>query len=287
MAFTDWTVQFRVVIQDPSGEASSNNVRVTVDDTANAAPVANPDESVASVGRQSLIDVLANDIDPDGDLLSVKDATLGSGGGDLSVSQSGSLSFTPTTAGDVTINYVVQDERGLTANGAATVSVQPATNLPPIARADLFEVQLGRSVELDLLANDIDPDGNQLQLVSIPASIASGSLTKTGNTVSFNPTQQGKQVFSYQVSDGSSSAKADVTVIVKAQVGNRPPLALPDRVSVAAGAEATVDVVRNDSDPDGDVLGVISWTAPPGVKITSLDGKHLTVPLNPRRRLLQ
>jgi large repetitive protein len=273
-------VSFRVTISDPDGETDTSPVTVTVDDQANNAPLAIDDSAKASVGRLTLLDVLANDQDPDGDTMSVISASVVSGAGDVVVGSSGVLSFTPTQASATVLDYVVQDELGERANAKVQVEVSDSSNLPPIARNDVFEVTLGTTV-LDLLANDMDPDGSLLTITETPTSVAPlGNLQREGNLVRINANQQGSQTFVYRISDGTASATARVRVVVKPSVGNHPPLAIPDRLSITPGSKAAIDVVRNDTDSDGDVLGVVSWTAQAGVTLSSTDNRRLLVELD-------
>lgn len=275
------TISFQVRVSDPDGLRDDSSVKVTVDDAGNAAPVANEDKADAAAGRMTMIDVLANDTDPDGDSIALTKVTMKSGTGQVALTQAGAVAFSPDAAGEATFSYVVQDERGLTGTGTVTVTVKDVQNLAPIVRDDVFEVQLGRTASLDLLANDLDPDGGHLQLITVPSSLAPiGSLQTDGNLVRFNPTQQGIQSFTYQVSDGTSSSQGKATITVSPSVANRPALAIPDRIAVVAGQEASIDVIANDTDADGDVLGVVSWTAPSGVSVRSIDGRHLFVKLD-------
>jgi large repetitive protein len=272
------SVSFQVTISDPDGETDTGEVDVTVDGLRNDPPVPRPDEAKATVDRASLIDVLANDLDPDGDNISLASVRLDSGEGSVAIGQSGLVSFLPTADGESLISYTVQDEQGLNTEGKLTVVASSQQNLAPIAREDLFEVALGSNQTLPLLANDIDPDGGYLQLVKVPTSVAPlGSLQTDGNLVRFTALQVGRQSFFYEVSDGTDVVRAKVRLIVSQRVLNRPPLAIPDRVSVTPGVEATVDVLANDSDPDGDVIGVVSWTTPEGVTVRSADGRRLVV----------
>lgn len=271
-------VSFRVTVADPDGETDTASAVVTVDDLANNAPLAIDDVATASNTRLSLIDVLANDRDLDGDTISVLSARVVSGSGDVSVGSSGVIAFKPTSSTRAVIDYVVRDERGETAKAKVVIDVRGTSNLPPIARDDLFEVPIGSTTVLDLLANDLDPDGSLLSITDTPLSIAPlGSLQREGNLVRFNASQQGTQIFTYRVSDRYASSTARVRLVVKPSVGNHPPLAIPDRLSLSPGAEATVDVVRNDTDADGDVLGVVSWTAPRGVTVSSSDNRRLLI----------
>src|SRR5690606_6130126 len=59
----------------------------------------------------------------------------------------------------------------------------------------------------------------------------------------------------YTVSDGNATAQGSVVVgSAGASADNRPPVAEDDRVTVRAGAVATVPVLDNDFDPDSDEL---------------------------------
>ncbi len=269
---------FQYVVGDPDGQTDTANVEVVVDDIRNEAPITQSDESVGAVGRPSLIDVLANDRDPDGDEISVATVEVQSGGGTASIGVNGLVSFVATSTGNASVRYVVQDERGLTSVGVLTILVSGEQNLPPIARNDVFEVVIGRTSSLDLLANDLDPDGSQLTLVSTPSSLAPiGSLQKDGNRVRLNSTQVGSQTFTYEVSDGTTTVTGQARIVVSAAVSNRSPVAVPDRLVMTPGGEATINVVANDLDPDSDVIGVVSWTPPSGIDITSTDSRRLIV----------
>jgi large repetitive protein len=269
---------FRVTISDPAGENSISSVHVVVTNDGNGPPSAVDDVANGVPGSATLVDVTANDADPDGDSMSVTEATLASGAGEVKISQSAIVSFVPSSVGEAKIIYRVQDELGLSNEGTLIVQSTAVDNLAPIARDDVFDLQIGHTSTLDLLANDLDPDGGQLRLTEVPKSINPiGSLERDGNLIRLNPVQQGEQSFSYSVSDGIATVQAKVRVRVRAQVQNRPPIALPDRVNVEPGGFAIVNVTANDSDPDGDVVGVTSFTAPEGVEVDSRDGKNLLV----------
>jgi hypothetical protein len=93
----------------------------------NHAPVANPDTSSASVSTPVVIEVLANDSDPDpGDTLNVGSVTIVAppAAGTATPNSNGTITFSPApgTSGNVTFQYTVKDSHGATSN-PATVTV--------------------------------------------------------------------------------------------------------------------------------------------------------------------
>ena len=104
-----------------------------------------------------------------------------------------------------------------------------------------------------MLANDSDPDGDALQLLSLTPP-AHGTVTISGSVVTYVPSagHVGSDRFDYTIEDGhGGSASATVTIVVN-PLPNRPPIAVDDTATTAAGAPISIAVLANDSDPDGD-----------------------------------
>ncbi|MEX5342555.1 Ig-like domain-containing protein [Pseudomonas sp. I2] len=198
------------------------------------------------------------------------------------------------TLQSLTVNDLAQPPASVTVKSAAGGSdVEPvvvvgsapveAENQPPLAQPDSGSTSVGVPVTLNLLANDSDPDGN------LPLSIADltqpgtglGSVVLNGSTaVTYTPppgaTSPLVATFSYRAQDakGLKSEPATVTVNV---APNQPPTAVPDSVATL-GVPLTIDVLANDSDPEGNLpLSVASVTQPPAGRGTvSTDGSVVT-----------
>ena len=82
-------------------------------------------------------------------------------------------------------------------------------------------------------------------------------------TVVYTPAANfyGSDSFSYTLSDGHGGT-ATATVTVTVNPVNDPPAAVDDKANGYENAPATIDVLANDSDVEGDVLHVQSVTAP-------------------------
>ena len=221
-----------------------NRAPAAVDDTA----------TVARNGDGVFIDVLANDEDPDGDPLTVASVTPPSSG---SVVNNGDfVTYTPANGfqGEDSFSYTVSDG---TDSASATVTVT-VSNDAPIAKPDTAETFSGVAVEIDVLANDSDLNGDELTLITV--STASGGTTSIdGDRVRYLPDEDftGTDSFTYTVRDaGGAEATGEVTVTVIEQQPNSPPVAQEDLLVTDRNSIAIADVLANDSDPDGDPLTI-------------------------------
>lgn len=198
------------VVVQYSYDAAGNRSQVVVSVT-NGAPVAVND--MASVNASAAVDVLvlANDSDPDGDILTITSVGAPSGGGTAVVQGGGThLRYTaPTTGGAKTFTYTVSDGRGGTAVGTVTVNV--TANRPPVAVNDSYEVEVYTTEHLYVLDNDSDPDGNSLTITGV--SGAGGSIGPGGGYLIYAGGGLGIKTLSYTVSDGHGGSAAGSVAI--------------------------------------------------------------------------
>lgn len=246
---------------------------------ANDPPVAVNDSASTDEDTSVLIDVLANDTDPDGDTLTIFSVVSGSSG---SATISGSqISFTPASNfnGQTQFTYVINDGRVNSESATVTVEVSPVNDVP-VASADEFSAEQGENVSLDVLSNDTDVDGDSLTITAVSSSSGSVSIL-SDNTLSYTaPTDLvGTDEFTYTISDGNSGeATGNVTVTVSEPV-NDPPVAVDDEFSVPQGETVTLDVLANDTDDEGDSLTITSVSAGSGsVSILSDNTLSYTAP---------
>ena len=97
----------------------------------------------------------------------------------------------------------------------------PSLNKPPVARDDRIQTEVNIPVEIGILVNDNDPDGDKLKIMSLasPSQNVGVVTIKENDTVTFFPgiDYAGTVRFSYTISDGEgNSDKAKVSVIIKA-----------------------------------------------------------------------
>jgi hypothetical protein len=257
------TARFTYTINDGHGGTATASVSVFVAARPNRAPVAVDDAATTAFNTPVTIGVLANDSDPDGDTLSISAVTQPPSG--TATISGATIAYTPVAgfSGLDRFTYTISDGHGGTATANVVVTVTPQPNRPPVAIDDTATTLVGTPVTISVLANDSDPDGDALTIIGVTAP-ANGSVSATATQITYTPIARfvGTDTFSYTISDGrGGTATANVTVTVTPQP-NRPPVAVNDTATTTVGTPVTINVIANDSDPDGDPLTVQSVTTP-------------------------
>ena len=186
----------------------------------NHPPVAVDDAFDAKFDEQKLLDVLANDADPDaGDTIKVASVQNAVNCAVSIDAATGQVLFKPTTgfSGQASFEYTIADKAGLTDSALVKVQVAPAPpgNLPPDAVDDSFDVR--HPSKLDVLANDADPDGDPLKVVSVQDAVNCKVWLDDNGAVHFKADSKfiGQAIFSYTITDPSGAMDtANVTVNV-------------------------------------------------------------------------
>ncbi|HKF42609.1 MAG TPA: Ig-like domain-containing protein [Thermoanaerobaculia bacterium] len=241
-------------------------------------PIAKDDTAKTTAAKPVTINVLANDSDSDGDPLTVTAVTKPPKGTAVinGSSANNTVTYTPVAGftGTDTFSYTVSDGKGATASAKVTVTVSTPPNSPPVANDDTATTSKNKAVTIAVLANDTDPDGDPLTITGV--SVASnGSVSATATKVTYTPNKDflGTDSFTYSITDGrGGTASARVTVSVVAGTDHKPK-AMDDNATTTAGRPVAIDVVANDTDPDGDTLAATGVTQPGnGMAVTNGDG---------------
>ena len=219
-------------------------------------PEAGDDEAETPEDTPTVIDVLSNDRDPDGDQLRV--ASVGAAEHGTTAVVSDGIQYAPELNwhGTDRFTYTVSDESGLTATATVTVTVL-LLNDPPEAVDDEAETLEDEAVVVDVLANDTDADGDPIRVVSVgPAGHGATTMAPHRVRYSPDPNWHGTDRFVYTIADPDGlTATATVTMTVL-PVNDAPEAAgvIPDQALEEGGAPVTVDLTPYFTDVDGDVL---------------------------------
>ena len=282
-------------VRDTNGNSNSSTVtfEVVAKDAANSTPRPHPLTAWAVSGQTVRIPVPTAGIDPDGDsvVLTGIESPPQKGTAALGVDW---IEYTPAPnqSGTDVFTYIVEDRLGKQATARVRVGIaQPATtNQPPLAVPDTVLVRPGRVLTVPVLANDLDPDGDELVVVNEEMETSDPGLApqalESGVVVN-SPEQPGSYVFSYQVSDGrGGTSVGSVTLNVMEDAPPQAPEARDDVVAVADlpldGSPVEIDVLANDNDPDGDRDLLVLETATEGVTV---EGNKLIVKPTEQRQL--
>ena len=228
----------------------------------NRAPAAANDAATIQRGTTANVAVLANDTDPDGNTLVVSSVTQPAHG-TASFTATG-VSYTPAAGfvGIDTFTYTISD--GANGTASATVTITVLDNAPT-ANPDNATTPSGTPVLINALANDSDPDGDALTLTTV-GTPAHGTATIVDGNVRYTPTAGyvGSDSFSYSITDANgSTASSTINVTVTPVIpSNLPPLAVDDFAETLNLFTIQLNVLANDSDPEGDAFSVVSFTQP-------------------------
>ncbi len=286
-------IDFGYTISDGRGATASANVRVEVvsNDASNRPPITNTDIAEVRGGASAAFNVLNNDSDPDGDTFVLSDVTAPTGR--VIFDPSGEVNFTPdpaSQAGTIELEYEIVDSFGATANGTIRVAIRLDTsNNEPRAVNDTATTVVGMPVSINVLKNDADPDNDPLTVAGLPQLVATTGNDNAVDEISlsddgeffFLPTVAGDYVFLYAIIDGSERDAAYIRVRVDEAAENRAPTAIRDDVTISRGDSRNVYVLENDTDPDGDVIGITGWSDGEGVQVEQVLGYAFRVTVLP------
>jgi len=147
------------------------------------------------------------------------------------------------------------------------ITTEQAPNQPPVAGDNSATVAASGTVDIPVLANDSDPDGDTLTITAVSAPTAGTATILTGPArIRYVATATaGTRTFTYTISDGHAHTDtATVTVTVTVTSSNQPPVANPDDAFVTPSSSTSIMVRSNDTDPNGNPLTVTAVGAPTG-----------------------
>ena len=256
------TDAFDYSVSDGNGGVSTATVSITVN-SVNDAPLAVTDAITTNEDTPVIINALTNDIDVDGDPLSVVSITNPLHGTAV-VNTDGTITYIPEANfnGTDAFDYTITDGNG--ASSTATVNlVVNSVNDNPLAINDAGSIEENNQIGLPVLNNDTDPEGDILTVIKTTKP-ANGELTvNTNGTIIYVPNADfhGIDTFNYTVSDGNGGQSTAVVSINVFKV-NRAPVAKNDSRSTKVNTPVVILVLGNDVDLDGDALTITESTAP-------------------------
>ena len=282
---------------DSAGNRASSTVtfEVLAASDQNQPPRPRDISAWAAAGQTTRIPVTLDGIDPDGDSVNLTGLDSSPQKGSATA-KSTWIEYTPNqnAIGTDSFTYTVVDRQGgrATARVRVAISAAPSLNQNPVAVPDTVLTRPDRMVTVNVLSNDVDPDGDSLTLEENGFETATPELdpqVRSSSTLQIRtPSQAGTYLVSYTVTDGrGGSARGTVTVYVQDDAPLKAPIARDDYVAYedlpADGSAVRVKVLENDEDPDGSIDELSVTTAESGV---SVDGSDLLIPVTDTLRLV-
>jgi hypothetical protein len=195
----------------------------------NQAPDAVNDSLTVALNGGDLVNVLANDTDPENaqyvgaqfnNTLTITEFTQPANG---TVTQVGldSFSYTPNSgySGPDSFTYTIRDAQGLTDVGIVNITVSTNPNQAPVANNDSLTTYLGTAGSVNVLTNDAEPEGGFISVTGFTQA-ANGTVTQSGargEILTYTPNAgfAGIDSFTYTASDFAGlTDTATVNVLV-------------------------------------------------------------------------
>jgi MYXO-CTERM domain-containing protein len=251
-------VVFDYTVTDVDNESDTGTITITVR-SVNDAPRLAADTATVEEDSAVTIDVLANDPST-GDPPATVTVDLQPTNGAVVVEDDNTLTYTPAPDfnGTDTFTYRVADP-DQSAIATVTVTVTPVADTPD-AVADVAAGRADAAIDIDVLANDINVDGDTL-VIAIVTQAGSGEATVDGGVVRYVPTAgfSGTDEFVYSITNGSdlsdTATDADGLIDIDEEgLGTDPDNADTDGDLIPDGLEVTLtntDPLDDDSDEDG------------------------------------
>jgi VCBS repeat-containing protein len=209
------TYNFRAISSDGIGNVSiAEGGTFTTDSESNILLSAQDDIATTQEDNPVTINILANDIDPDNDILTITETSQPENG-TAQLEADGTVTYTPDADynGTDSFNYTVSD--GLSSSSAVVTITVAAVNDTPVAQDDYADTTGGTSVTIDVLANDSDVDGDSLIVKSVSQGNNGTVEIESDTRITYTPAPgfSGTDVFTYTATDDAGeSATATVTV---------------------------------------------------------------------------
>jgi len=173
-----------------------------------------------------ILDVLANDSDPDGDPISILSTTFPSNGTVTINPFNDFVTYIPNESfvGIDTFEYTIRDHPPtgdfLTDSAIVTITIT-TINTSPNAVDDAIIITTKTVVNIPVLDNDLDPDGDSLTISNVTQG-AKGTVTTDGNTITYTPSKKlnKSDFFNYTITDGKGgTSTATVTITLQKSGG--------------------------------------------------------------------
>ena len=245
----------------------------------NRAPTATNDTAIMNQDTSVTIDVLANDSDLDGNLLSVTSAT-GQSHGSASINMNNTITYTPAPrfSGQDSFAYTISDGRGGSATATTSVQVNFVNSLPTASSQNTIT---NEDVPLPITLDAADEDADILSFL-IETSPTHGTLSGPIDSLVYTPfaNYAGQDSFTFKANDGAADSNLASISITVAPV-NDSPVANNDSIATNQDVPVTASVLSNDSDVDNDLLKVTSITMAPGHGSAKINSDETTITYTP------
>lgn len=226
-------------------------------------------------GGTTLLPVLDNDNDPDGDVLVASVKGRQPSVGEVQPILNGAalqIAVPSDAAGKSTFTYEIEDGRGGkdTARVGLTVYGDDVNTPPRPTRTTKLAVEAGGTVSYNVLPDWRDPEGDDLYLHNVIAAPGDEVEFTTDGKLTYRAVSslQGRKEIKITVSDSVGEAREGKILLDVKPEGSTDPLTNADHVVTRVGESATVAPLANDTTAGREQLRLARVEDTPGTTIT-------------------
>jgi VCBS repeat-containing protein len=204
------------------------------------------------------------------------------------LSSDGHLTGTPPSgqlSGDYIIRYNVDDQHGGVIQSAIEVRFR-GTNDPPVIQDAAFSIKDNSLIKAIVgSVSATDPDGDKLSYSILPESDPKGIFSINADTgvlrvekpELLNDKSMSAISLTVKADDNwlPSNASKTATVTVNIEHINTMPTAVKDTAATDKNISFLIDVLHNDSDPNGDALHIVKVESSTGKGIVTIEGNNI------------
>ena len=230
--------------------------------TPNQAPDAINDSFEVNEDEILSANVLVNDLDPEGQLITVTGIIIQPSNGVVAIDELGNLTYSPNVNffGRDSLSYQIVDSEGGISEAVVAIDIL-SVNDNPIAVADFYGIDVNGKIDqadTDLLLNDSDIDGDELIISTTPIEGPEKGTVIINPDGSFSYQANEELIesdyFVYQVAD-EQGGTSNATVTILASQDVLAPIAQNDDYQVDEDKTLVIDsinlgILANDSDPN-------------------------------------
>lgn len=261
---------------DDEDDTTQETVETTLPDRKeeNTPPIAEDDTFGVRAGVTTMLPVLDNDNDPDGDVLVATLAEAQPAIGTIQQVQNGGslqIAVEEGASGSTSFVYEADDGRGGkdTATVTLTVYDKSVNSAPVLKRKTSLTVETGGTISYNILPDWIDPEGDDVYLKDVVPAPGDEVDFSTDGQITYKATasQQGRKEIQVSVADGyGETATATVTLDVRPE-GSTKPKTNADHVVTRVGEQVTVAPLANDTSSGRELLRLGRVNEVPGATV--------------------
>lgn len=242
-------------------ETTEETVQTTLPERTdiNTPPVAVDDEYGIRPGRTTVLPVLDNDTDADGDVLVAAVSRVPGFGTIESIHNGAALQITtPEDAtGSTSFEYTIEDGRGGEATATVSLSVHgfDVNSAPVQKRTTPITVETGGTTSYNVLPDWIDPDGDDIFLLDVVPDGGDEADFTTDGQITYRAIGgvQGRKDVPVVVSDGTDNGAGIARYDIR-PLGTTLPITNADHVVTRVDRSVTVAPLANDTSSGSEQL---------------------------------